>query len=61
MLNTRKRGNQEMKLEQDLINFIAGLQKRVQINRANLLVYTNYYRNGHIFRSCTNFRGNNMV
>ena len=57
VLNTKKRGNQDMTLEQDLINFVAGMQKKVKRNRVNMVVNTTYRRAGLIFRASTNFMG----
>ena len=55
-LCTRKRGNQEMKLEQDLVDFIAQLQIKVGQYCAKLYVSSNHHRMGHTFRASAHFR-----
>ena len=63
VLQTRKRKQVQgpilrQKLEQSLVDFVAGLQEKVRDFYQKMLVYPGYVRNGVIFRASTNFRGN---
>ena len=57
ILVTRKRGNQKMNLEQDLINFVYNLQCRLPVNNKKAYVSSTYHRGTYIFRASTNFHG----
>ena len=52
---TRKKGNHKMIIEQDLLNYVHGLQKIVEQFIPRLVVHSVYHRFGNIFRANSNF------
>ena len=55
ILKTKKRGNQQMTIEQDLLNCVHGLQLAVSNHVSKLQVKSVHHRNGFIFRASAEF------
>ena len=56
-LLSRIKEKSSFRLEQDLIDYVAGLQDRVKMYMNSLIMRTTYKRKGIIFRADSNYRG----
>ena len=58
ILDARSDANQDLRIEQDLIDFIWGSQEQLQDLHFKVCVHARYDRDGLVFRSSTNFMKN---
>ena len=58
VLKTKKKGNQEMIIEQDILNYVINLQSAVVQFIPKLFVHSIYNRDEYIFRASSNFMKN---